>query len=186
MKYKIELKKIKEGRGTEETTNFYADVYIDGQLVAYAENTGKGGETDVRPHGKTEEQYKANNAKLNEVDSYFRSLPKEKVKGYSFEMQPSLVNHIDDMVDAFLNEKDRVKFTAKIKKNCLTSICYGTEKQYMAFNWKGMTIAEVVALANRSPKAALQLQARLQKVKSELKPGERVFNDNLGDFQQFV
>ncbi len=182
MKYKIELKKLTEGRGSEETTNFYADVYIDGKLVATAENTGKGGETDVRAAGKTMEQYSANNTILNEVRSYFRLLPKVKPEGYTFEMQPSLVNHVDELVHEALTAKDKIRFKNRQDKSCLKGICFGNNSEYRIIDWKGKTLAEVIA----NPHNEQVIINVISKAKASLKPGDKIFNTNLGQYQKYV
>jgi hypothetical protein len=68
----IELKKLKVHEDmSEETTAFSAEVWSDGQLVAYAKNIGQGGETDLLPA----EPIPENRARLTALERTALSLP---------------------------------------------------------------------------------------------------------------
>lgn len=158
---KIELRKISfNERMSEETNCFVADLYIDGKKVGYCENRGTGGSTDY--HGNSKED----NAIIAKAEEYCKTLP--KVKYNDMEWEQSLEGVIDDCLDAYLKEKEE----NKRKKMHLKGICYGVPERpsYRYVSWSKKTLAQVDKIS---------LQRAYDKVKSELKAGEVIFNTNL-------
>lgn len=91
----IELKKLKIHEDmSEETTAFTAEVWSDGQLVAYAKNTGQGGETDFTPA----EPFKENRAKLAALEAAALALP--PVEGTWGPLPMDLGFYVDMLVTA--------------------------------------------------------------------------------------
>jgi hypothetical protein len=160
---KIELKKISfNERMSEETSCFVADLYINGKKVGYAENRGTGGPTDY--HGNTPEDRKL----IAEAEKYCKSLPKVVVKEMNFEYDQTLEHVIDDCLEEYLKEKEQ----KKKEKLYLRAICYGVPNSpsFRYVSWSKRTLAQI---------DKINLQRAYDKVKSELKAGEVIFNNNL-------
>lgn len=60
---------------SEETYNFKADVFVDGKLVAQANNAGHGGNTNVQPYLGTDKALKA----WKELETYCKALPHKPI-----------------------------------------------------------------------------------------------------------
>ena len=66
----LELKNIKYFPDlSEETLCFIADLFVDGEEVAYCKNTGKGEMTSIMPHTREDREV------LNKAEEYARTLP---------------------------------------------------------------------------------------------------------------
>lgn len=165
---KIELKRISfSERQSEETNCFAADLYINGKKIGYAKNSGCGGPTDYHADiNCTSEFTRANIELLAEAEAYCKSLP--KVKYGDMEWEQSLEGVIDELLSAYLLERER----KKIEKNYLKALCFGVPNSgsYRTISWKGKTLAQI---------DKINLQRTYDKVKSELKAGEVILNTNL-------
>ena len=77
---KIELRKVSYSPAlSEETSNFHADVWIDGKKAGYAQNHGTGGNTNVLPNSLRER-----------LDEYGKTLPQVDI-GTSTGGEPHLI-----------------------------------------------------------------------------------------------
>ena len=96
---------------SEETEAFTANVLLDGKLIGYADNHGKGGCTHVRFIGDNRHEMEVH--------------------------QHALADHVDTLVDAKLQEKHLAKVVAKVRRDAHKSAMYikvGHEKgHYSAF-----------------------------------------------------
>lgn len=108
---KITLKNIKVNlRFSQETTMFYADLYIDGVKVGYAENRGCGGITSIRVIGSGE-TLRANRELIGRANDYCETLPskkyeyEEKGKTKTFVIDCSLENFVDNLISDYLEQK---------------------------------------------------------------------------------
>jgi hypothetical protein len=158
---KIELKKISfSERMSQETNCFVADLYIDGKKVGQCNNDGHGGCTNY--HGSTIADLDI----IKKAEAYCKSLP--KVKYGDMEWEQSLEGVIDDLLTEFLVAKE----AKKREKMYLKAFCFGVPKSssYRTVYWKGRTLAQI---------DKVNLQRAYDKVKSELKTGEVIFNTNL-------
>lgn len=95
---KIELRKFKHyPRLSEETVAFNADVYVDGVLVAYAENDGKGGNNRIDA-AKPEHR-----SKVEEMEAWALAQPANVSEFGSLAM--NLDFYISLLVEDMVNEK---------------------------------------------------------------------------------
>ena len=95
---------------SEETEAFTANVLLDGKVIAYADNHGKGGCTHVR--------FLCDNRHEMEVH------------------QTRLADHVDTLIDTLLTAKHDQKFIAKMRKKARETVAYLTadcgKGQYIA------------------------------------------------------
>jgi hypothetical protein len=160
---KIELRKISfNERMSEETNCFVADLYINGKKVGYCKNEGHGGCTDYR--GNTKED----NVLIAEAEKYFKSLPKVKVEGLNFMLQPTLENAIDEQLEEYLKAKERKKF----EKYMVDAILFGVPNGHSYTRIKFR-----VPLSKINP---LALQQKVNEIKkTECTNGVQILNTNL-------
>lgn len=160
---KIELKRISfNERLSEETNAFAADLYINGKKVGYCKNDGHGGCTDY--HGDNPEC----NQIIRDAEDHYKTLPKVKAEGYSFEYQPTLESAIDEEFELYLKSKEE----KKMRKLFNHAIVFGKPNgnSYRYYNYK-RPLSEV---------PVHQLQLLIVSLKNkELKEGEVILNDNL-------
>ena len=168
---KIELKKLKVyDKLSEETTAFTADVYINGKNVGTAENTGKGGETDLNFYHEKDSPLR----KLcDEAEAWAKTLPDRVVNFGSkpFTIKVDLTLLVDEQVEEFLKKKD----DAKRAKAGLKQIQWGKPNSitYHVVAWKGLTLIELI----RRPNGLASLQSQIDKIKKEMKEGEVFLNE---------
>jgi hypothetical protein len=167
---KIELKNIKINlRFSEETIMFMADLYVNGIKVANAKNDGHGGNTYYHPCiGKT--------SLLEEAEEYAKNLP--SIKYETFVIESNLEIFIDQLINDFVNKKENEKQKRKIEKLTLNHIVWGIPNaaSYNLISFKGKPMFDSLKL---TPQGNLALNNLLDKIKSELKEGEVIFNQNL-------
>lgn len=152
---------------SQETLCFKTDIYVDGKKAGTAENDGQGGSTNIRFDDR-ELQKKA--------EEYCKSLP--ALKSEYGELKMDLELFIDELVDDVANAKEKAKFAAKIKKDMLKGIVFGTEDDYKIFSWKNHTIESLL----RHPKGPEAIKNAIVKINLELKPGQRILNTNIDQF----
>jgi hypothetical protein len=160
---KIEVKKISfSERNSDETNCFAGDLYINGKKVGVCTNSGQGGPTDY--HGFTKED----NVLIAEAEKYCKTLPNVRSEELNFEYPQSLENVIDEIVCNFLEAKEKQKKVKMYEK----AICFGVPNSasYRYVSWSKRTLAQI---------DKINLQRAYDKVKSELKAGEVIFNTNL-------
>lgn len=100
----ITLKKLKVyPRLSEETTAFNADVFIDGILRAYAQNTGKGGMTHLEPAMPNDRVW------ISKAEKWAKTLPSLPSEHFADGLPMSLDLYIDMLVQVYetykLNKK---------------------------------------------------------------------------------
>jgi hypothetical protein len=167
---KIELKNVKVNEAfSEETTCFIADVFINGKKVAHAKNDGRGGCTDYYP-------YEGQRELLKQAELFCKGLPKQVIEfgGKEHKFDQSLESVIDDLVFA----KEKEKEQKKIEKLCENNIVWGKPNgmSYKMLSFKGKNKFADVKNTIQGQKA---LENLINRVKSELKEGEEIFNKNL-------
>lgn len=166
---KLELKKIKVNLAfSEETTMFNAELFVDGKLVAYAKNDGHGGSTHI-------EVVKGQEDAFDKASSYAKSLPPIK-STFTNDLAMDLEFWINIEVDNFVNERELTKIKKKVEKACLSNICWGSPN-YHEVRSRGFTIPINIVLMTPNGKKALKTLH--EKILSELKEGEVIFNTNL-------
>ena len=165
---KIELKNVKISESlSEETTAFTADIFVNGKKAGYARNDGRGGCTEYHSFQETREI-------INEAEKFTLTLPKIKYdfNGKTFEMDSNLENVIDNLLEKFQSDKDK----KKLEKLCLKGLFKGTNFGYSGVTFK-ISLKDMVK--TYGDKGIVHIQAAYDRVKSELKEGERILNTNL-------
>lgn len=167
---KIELKNIKINEAfSEETLMFQADVFVNGVKCAYAKNDGRGGCTFYH-------QYEGKMDLLREAENYCKSLPRVK---YSFgEFDMNLETLIDDLLEKHYSKKSEEKFKKKVEKLSETAIVFGVpgNSRYSIISFKGSPKFEDL---KKTAQGKLSLESLVNKVRSQLKDGEVIFNKNI-------
>lgn len=149
---KIELKKLSINlRMSEETTCFVADLYIDGLKAGTAENTGKGGMTSIKA-------YKPGEYELT-----------QKAEAY-------LESFIDDLVYAEDLKKQRDAINKRIQKDCIKSICWGSDPLN---GWRMMKYTHPLSEMLKSTQGIEVIKRGIEAARKDMKPGEKILNTNL-------
>ena len=167
---KIELKNVKINQSfSEETTCFKADVFVNGKKIAHAQNDGRGGCTSYHPY-----ENQKDNVRL--VEEYCKTLPKQIINfgGEDKEYNQTLESVIDDLVFA----KEKEKEQKKIDKLCENHIVWGKPNgfSYNQISFKGKPKFTDVKKSIQGQKA---LDNLINRIMSELKEGEEIFNKNI-------
>lgn len=158
---KIELKNIKINLTfSEETTMFMADVYVNGNKTAYANNDGRGGCTDYSP-------YEGKKELLKQAEEFCLSLPPIHSEEYDFEYDMNLEHFIDNLIEDELKKKEQ----KKLEKKMLDTIMWGKPNGYSYTQVKfKVPLAKV---------PTTRLQEIVDKYKKEFKEGDEFLNTNL-------
>lgn len=102
---------------SEETEAFTANVLLDGKVIGYADNAGRGGCTHVRFIGDNRHEMEIH--------------------------QTAIADHVDTLIDALLTAKHDAKFVAKMRKKARETTAYLTadcgKGQYIAHK-KGVMV----------------------------------------------
>lgn len=111
--YEFALRGVKHFEaGSEETECFVATLYVNGKKLAYCENDGHGGSTNVRFFPET--------CKLEEkIEAFLKTQPKIKPEGYDFELDLDLEYIVDDLLEKYLQAKEHQKMMRKTEKALL-------------------------------------------------------------------
>ncbi len=169
----IELKNIKTFQG-RDGYGLNANLYLNGEKIAFVLDEGNGGEMRLQALGNTAEEMHENTKKIELLQEYAKALPKEKVEGIvglSEEekwMQPDLAC----IVDKLFEEEQNKKFIKKLEKKMVNAILVGVPNSgaYRYFSYK--VNLDKIPLAN--------LQNTIDKtVLPSLKEGEVILNTNL-------
>lgn len=110
---KIELKNIHyRAQLSEETSAFSANLYINGYKAGTVSNQGHGGTTNYTPFNEK------GRTLIKEAEIYCKRLPPEKytVDGKEHQLDMDLELYIDNLINAYLKEKDLQQFRNKLKK----------------------------------------------------------------------
>lgn len=174
---KIELKSIKVNLSfSEETTQFNADIFVNGVKAGYAKNDGRGGCTDYHP-------YENKRDLLNEADAYLKTLPStpHDCGIRIIQIDSNLENFIDNEIDKYVNKKELDKYNKKMAKDSLSNIVFGPKggNSYRIFGYK-KTFADLEKWGNYE-----SLMVKLVAgVKEAMKEGDVIFNTNI-DLKKF-
>lgn len=161
---KIEVKNIKTNMAfSEETICFKADVYVNGKKVMYAENDGHGGMTSIHPYGIE------NRKVYQDAEEYLRSIETDEYsKKYPLEYL------VDDVIDDYVNERERKKFIAKRNKDAekYLVIYKDDEYSYSKITWGKYTIQELL-------KVEKGREAIRNSIVKYTEMGYKIFNKNI-------
>lgn len=167
---KIELKNLKINLAfSEETTQFMADLCINGINAGSARNDGQGGSTWYNADSKP-----SSRALVAEAEAYCKALPPLTYEygGKNHEIAMNLEHFIDEIVEKAVEKKEEAKFAKKLQTNMLKGLVYGTSTQFSTLTWKGHTIASMLTSA----------QGRIvltNKILELTKGGHKILNTNL-------
>lgn len=165
---KIELKKLKIAEHmSEETTAFTADIYVDGKKAGYAKNDGHGGCTFYQA-------YDGKRSLIEAAEKFCETLPDRTFdmgKGRDpFVMKMNLEQMIDNLLEDEMQKRADAKFKKKLEKNMVNSIMWGVPNS-----------GSYTRLKQKRPLSKYplpSLQALIDKIKKEFKPGEVFLNTN--------
>jgi hypothetical protein len=169
----IEVKKVAFGAEAthQETLNFQCDVYVDGLKTAWASNSGRGGQTNVRPYDAAGAR-----ERFNAASAYCATLPEH-------EFEP-LESFIDDLVNDIYNQKQREKEMKSFQRKFVKEVIIVNEEQYKDGTFTDyrriqykMPIADIL----KHPVGKVRFKEQLAKAKKELRPGEAIVNPDLQD-----
>ena len=110
---KIELKNLKINLAfSEETTQFMADLYINGVNAGYARNDGQGGCTRYNADSKP-----SSKALVADAEAYCKALPPLTYEygGKTHEIAMNLENFIDEIVEKECQKKETAKHLKKLQ-----------------------------------------------------------------------
>ena len=171
---KIELKNIKHSEwGSEETNCFQANIYLNGKLVGFCDNDGKGGCTSYNRVPNVD--YKV----IQEMEEYCKSLPPVEYdshlkEGKKFTIDMNLENYLDNLLSDHLKAKDKAKLTKKMEK----AILIGNDYAYQEISFK-------VPLVNVWTKDPIFFSKTLREALDKYIPkGYKLLNTNIP--QQFL
>lgn len=165
---KIELKKIKVAEFmSQETTSFVADLYVDGVKAGYCHNEGTGGSTMIRVDSVDQKTL------LNKAEAWAKTLP-PNVSEYGT-LPMDLESVVDDLLYAYLQEKEVAKFQKRLQKDMLKGIAYGTlEGGYRIVSWK-MPLADVL----KDPRGVEAVKKAISGIIPKLEKDESILNTNI-------
>jgi hypothetical protein len=128
---KIELKNIKYSEwGSEETSCFQANIYLNGQKVGYCQNDGKGGETYYNRYPDID------HLRIYEMEEYCKTLPpiiyKSSLIDKDIVIDMNLELYIDNLLGEYLKQKDDKKLQKQMDK----SILIGNSSEYQIVSFQ--------------------------------------------------
>ena len=95
--------------------------------------------------------------------------------GETYTIPMNLENYIDELVCAYLKEKDIKRFEKKKQKDMLTGLLWGDEEGYRTVTWKKpMTIAILLKM----PKGRAAIKDTINKLKAKY-PDKKLLNTNI-------
>jgi len=166
---RVTLKKVVIGRG-HDGLGLIADVYLDGKMVATFHDDGWGGEPEIRFSNKEAEN------KMNQLMLGFNIAKYMFENGWAFMKSASKIDlqtQITFAIEEAANRIEDEKFAKKRDKLCEASFVYGTAKSYFHSKWKGFKSLKDIAA---HPSGVKALQASYDRIKTNLKEGEKIFN----------
>lgn len=174
---KVELQKFRynAAKSKQDWIYFSADIYIDGVKAGAASNDGRGGPTEIIALPGTE-------SLIEQAEKHFEALPTKNItlpNGRAFSVPQTLEGKIYDLALDIVNEKERIKYEERLSRDCLQHICVGTDNKYSMYKlpYYVMVLAsDNTRLGKEGPEYLLN---RLRQIKEEMKPGERILNDNI-------
>jgi hypothetical protein len=175
---KIELKNIKHSEwGSEETQCFQANMYLNGKLVGYCKNDGKGECTSYNRIPNVD--YKV----IREMEEYCKGLPPIEYdshlrQGEKFSIDMNLEHYLDILLEKHLESKHKAKMFKKLEKEMQKAILIGDDTQYNTISFK-LPLKEM--WENYPDHFKLTLKSKLEKYADK---GYRLLNTNIP--QQFL
>jgi hypothetical protein len=168
------LKKIEYSeRMSEETSCYYAELYIDGVKVAYVKNEGTGGETCIRPYNVGYRDI------IEKAEAYLREQPEKEqgFDGHKYMHRDSLEDVCDNLLYDWLKEKDVRKFRNKLLKDQEKNICIGIPDQEYSMYKMNTPFAKV--FSTPSYRAAFIKNLRDLKRAGKIDGKRKILNTNI-------
>jgi len=129
---KIELKNIKHSQwGSEETQCFQANIYLNGKLVGFCSNDGKGGCTSYnRVAGISYDV-------IQQMENFCEGLPPIVYESNLYKdgkcvIKMNLEHYLDDLLCDYLDGKEKAKMNKKMEK----AILIGNKHSYRIISFK--------------------------------------------------
>lgn len=160
----LEMRNVKIGPTSEETTNFAGDLYVNGKKAARCSNSGQGGPTDIDP-------YEGMKDLVSQAEIYTKTLPphKSSLSDAPFAMDLEL------WIDLQLSEIETQKNIARLTKKYIVFGNTENSDSLHTMGWKGVTIADML-----QPRNINALKQAIDTIKTErLKPGDKIYNTNI-------
>ena len=154
---------------SEETLAFTANIYINGKKVGYCKNTGQGGWTDYNADYdvSTKSVRDTNRKAIAEAEAYCKALP--KVRSGEMQWEQSFEGYINQLLENWLKTNEEKKMIKKMQTCILVGSLDKKRLSYSYYNFK----------RSLSDFTAKQLQDSVERIKANLKQGEKILNTNL-------
>lgn len=168
---KIELKNFKHyERLSEETNCFVGNIWVNGMICGYAENTGKGGCTSYHNLGT-----EASRQLIKQAEAYCLTLPPDtwEHNGKEYSHKMDLEGYIDNLANKMINDAYKQKDALKMRKNMEKAILIGNDKEYRTIAFK-LPLKEVMEKHTDLFKKTLK-----EKLEKYAKDGYRLLNTNI-------
>lgn len=172
---KLELKKIKLGPGSEETTQFTAELFVNGKLAAYCDNDGKGGSTDIRAY-KPEHR-----ALVAEAEAYCKTLPPLSLGGGTA-IPMNLEHWVDEEVFKAESAKELQKTIKKLDRLCERNVVLVSRQQMEDFRGGRTNQLSYRTMKFHHPISRYSAESKIkivQQSSTNLKGDEYIYNENL-------
>lgn len=172
---KLELKKIKLGPGSEETTQFTAELYVNGKFAAHCDNSGKGGPTDIRAYGKGDQKL------VDEAEKYCATLPPLDLGGGT-SIPMNLEHWVDDQVYKAEKEKEIKRVLLKLNKKCekgIIALSQSLLDEFKAGKSVDVSYREWNVKVPISSLSDTQKRSYVLQISNVLKGDEFIYNENL-------
>lgn len=171
----VTLKNVKLNIG-HDLAGMYADVYFKGKKIGYYNDDGYGGETDIVYNNKAVQEEFEDFLKENNVAKIMFD------NGWGFMGSSDKIDlhcQADEVINSAVNLIEKKKFQKKIAKDSEKGIVFGTDSNYTARLFKLPLKAILLMKTKDGVKGRDFLQSEFDKVKANLKEGQRILNTNL-------
>lgn len=149
---KLELKNVRLGIHSEETTDYKATLFVDGVAAALVSNTGHGGQTDI---------FKLDKELVEQAEQYAKTLPPVIVDGLTLDMT------LDFWCDQAAEQEVLMRNVRRLQKNFLV---LDNGEKWITKGWKGHPIKQMLELYLPTVRKAIS-EAKAQ--------GFKVLNENI-------
>lgn len=156
---------------THDGLALHCKVFVDGKEIGIAHDDGWGGELDFQIHPNSD----ATRTLIKKLEDYAASLPKINVNEKFPDMKPLLVQPtMSLLIDFAISDKLNQMEERRQKQQLQKGIVYGTSlSNAQILRWKGKTLKDMAA----KPDTRFQAQLVINKIKKNLKMGEKILNE---------
>lgn len=194
----IELKRVKLGPGSRETIQFTGDLYVDGKLIAFLDDSGHGGDIEITVAAFYEEgkdkEFKEKREALSKIlesaEKYCKTLPPVQPSAELIQMgldkplKMDLQLWMSMEVGKLASQKEIKKEIARLGRLCETKIIILSKKQVDDFISEASNKYPDVKTINLKKPLRTFNQEELKKyIKDKLVPqlkgDEYIYNKNI-------